>query len=120
MKSMFDSIVMNVEKFLCREEIPKTGVRFIKNGKGIGILVSKTDFPNLYEFSVYIKENVVMKIKCPIMFDESEQYYNIETEITYENISEMALEITNVINELLGEYDIDMKNYVSKERLENE
>ena len=117
---MFDKIVMNVGEFLYKEEIPKTGVKFTKNGKGIGVLVSKTNFQNLYKFSVYVKKDVVMEVRCPIIFDESEQCYNIETKITSENISETALEITNIINELLGEYNIDMKNYVSKERLENE
>lgn len=120
MKTMFDDIVQNVGGFLKNRETPKTGVRFVKNGKGVGVLVEKTDFENLYKFCVYVKENVVMELRCPIIFDESDQCYNTESEMTPANIGEMALEITNVINELLNKYDINMKKYLPKEMLEDE
>lgn len=118
--TMYYDILIQVAEFLENKEIPKTGVRFVKNGKGVGILVGRTYSQDLYEFSIYTKENVTMEFKCPITFDESDKCYDIRTEIIPANLGEMALKITNIINELLSEYDIDMKKYLAKERLEDE
>lgn len=120
MKNMFNDIVVSMGRFLDNREMPKSGVCFVKNGKEIIVGVNRTKFENLYEFFVMLDKKYVTKFRSPIAFDESEQCYNIETRVSSANKSEMALEITRTINDLLSEYDIDMKKYISKERLEDE
>lgn len=121
MKTMFDDIVVLMENFVSDREIPRSGVCFDKNGKQLIVGVNRTKFENLYEFFVMLgKGKYVTKFRSPIAFDKSKQCYDIETKVNSENKSEIAFEITRTINDLLREYDIDMKKYLAKEMLEDE